>query len=403
MIKVLQREWREEKLLAWAFGGLWVFITAFLWSPSRDGLEAIYALAFFIPTLVVISWRRIQRYFNCGWYFASAMAYAIYAALTSLWSATPDVGYFTLQVIVLFSWLYGVTWVISQKQFSVDVLLNRLIIVGILVGISLLVVFYTKNDFTARLTGWSILRNPNLVGAAFGVLTLFAYIKWLNEKELMPTLKYFIAMLLLAIPMFMSQGRGALLALIIVAVMALLYIKPSRPKVLLHILGLGIVVLGAAIKFDELLLMFSSRLDDGERLTVWTEIFSRSVNEHFWFGIGMEKEGRIIIPDVDVFNHAHNAWLDIFYRTGFIGLALALIHLFYLLSKFSPTKQLLPLYLWLFYGCLTVMVDSRGFFWQIDARWFMYWIPAGLITALQISSHASLSSDLALPSKQEGR
>lgn len=394
-MNVLKSEWREEKLLAWAFGGLWVFVTAFLWSPSRDGLEAIYALGVFIPVLFVLSWSRMALYFRCGWYFFLATAYSSYAALTTLWAAEPDVGYFTLQVVVLFVWLYGVVWVLSLKQMDVGLLLDRLIVVGILVGISMLAVFYLKNDFSSRLEGWSVLRNPNLVGAAFGALTLFAYLKWLDTKGFKGGAKYFSALVLLIIPMVMSQSRGAMLALIVVAALALFYRQPSRAKIALHLLGLGVVVLLILIKRDEVLVVFSSRLDDGDRLTVWTEIFSRAVSEHFWFGIGLEKEGRIIIPDIDVFNHAHNAWLDVFYRTGFVGLLLALAHLFYLLNKFSSSKQLLPLYLWLLYGCLTAMVDSRGFFWQIDARWFMYWIPAGLITGLQVLAHPAFSQDVA--------
>ena len=45
-MNILKREWREQKLSAWAFGGLWVFVTAFLWAPSRDGIEGVYSLAF---------------------------------------------------------------------------------------------------------------------------------------------------------------------------------------------------------------------------------------------------------------------------------------------------------------------------------------------------------------------
>lgn len=384
-------KYREQKVAAWVAVGLLVFITSFLWAPSRDGLEAVYALAFFIPTLFVFSLSKMRMYFNCGWYFAAALVYTIYAGVTTLWSAEPDIGYFILQVVVLTVWLFGVTWLASLKEINVDVLMDRLIVVGILVGISLVVVFYLKSDIASRLAGWSVLRNPNSVGAVFGVLTFFAYLKWLESKSIKGDIKYFFAIVLLAVPLLMSQSRGAILALFVVAAISLLYRRPSPTKVFLHFLAAGVVFIGVLIKLDDLLVMFASRLDDGYRLTVWTEIFSRALSEHFWFGVGMEKEGRIIIPDVDVFNHAHNAWLDTFYRTGFIGLALALIHLFYLLSKFSPSKQLLPLYLWLLYGCLTAMVDSRGFFWQIDVRWFMYWIPAGLITALQILSHPSFS------------
>lgn len=386
-MNLLDKEWRERKVLTWTYGGLWVFITAFLWAPSRDGLEGVYALTFFIPILFVLSLDKIVLYLRCGWYLVFALIYASYAASTTLWSSEPDLGYFLLQLFILFSWFYGAIWVFSKKEFDIDVLLDWLIIVGIFVGASLLMVFYINNDFYARLIGWSVLRNPNQVGGVFGALTLFAYLKWLMARNIIINLKYFIAAVILSVPLLASQSRGAILALVIIGFVALTYLRPSILKIALHIFVIFLLVIGVLMNSEDLLAVFSSRMGDGERTLVWGEIFFRSIHEHFLFGVGMEKEGRIIIPDLGVFNHAHNAWLDIFYRTGVVGLILALIHLFYILNNFSTSKKLLPLYLWLMYGCLTAMVDSRGFFWQIDVRWFMYWIPAGLITALHVVSH----------------
>ena len=48
---------------------------------------------------------------------------------------------------------------------------------------------------------------------------------------------------------------------------------------------------------------------------------------------------------VDIFNHAHNAWLDTLYRTGLIGLVLVTVHFFSVVKIFSRDPRLLPLYL----------------------------------------------------------
>ncbi|HEY0894326.1 MAG TPA: hypothetical protein VGE32_14795, partial [Cellvibrio sp.] len=78
---------------------------------------------------------------------------------------------------------------------------------------------------------------------------------------------------------------------------------------------------------------------------------------------------------------AHNAWLDILYRTGVVGLGLALIHLVLLLWSARQHRNLAPLALWLVYGCGCLFVDSRSLFWEIDAKWLLYWVPAALLAA----------------------
>ncbi len=83
-MNVFKRDWREKKLSSWAFGGLWVFVTAFLWSPSRDGVEAVYALAFFIPMLLLLPWRKPEFPQYGSWFSVSALAYAGWCYTTSV-------------------------------------------------------------------------------------------------------------------------------------------------------------------------------------------------------------------------------------------------------------------------------------------------------------------------------
>ena len=100
----------------------------------------------------------------------------------------------------------------------------------------------------------------------------------------------------------------------------------------------------------------------------------------FLWGIGMS-ESTDIITSVGEYHHAHNAWLDIFYRTGVVGLGLALVHFCLLLWVARRYQNLAPLTLWLIYGCGCLLVDSRSLFWEIDVKWLLYWIPAGLLAA----------------------
>jgi O-antigen ligase len=234
------------------------------------------------------------------------------------------------------------------------------------------------------LNGLFVARNPNELGVLFGILSLLAFCLWLRSHTLKQSAHYGLLLICLLVPLFLSQSRGALLALLITSLMACFYIGMSKQKMGI-LLGLAILsVLALMVNWSHVIALAPDRFGSGLRDIIWQEVFSRSLNEHLLLGIGLEKEGRIIIPDVDVFNHAHNVWLDTFYRTGLIGLVLALAHVFYVLQKFKPSEILTPLYLWLMFGLIASMFDYRGFFWEIDFKWFLFWVPVGLISAMQI-------------------
>lgn len=380
----LKADVREQKLLSWASLGLLVFLSAFLWAPSRDGLQGIYALSFFIPMMFILLFRKPNFHEYGGWMTVLALAYAGYSTLSTLWGNSKDLGFFILQWCVLATWLCGSCLIFSRHEFDIRKYLSWMIFLGVLIIISTFFYYYRFVDsqltFVIRLTGWNVFRNPNEIGALSGIIALFALIVAFESRSLKRAWLFYFLAATASLGLIFSFSRGALLAFIIMAFIALLVIRPALKIWLPPML----VVVGSLI----LLLLFTHISNDfggrsysvGDRSVVWLEALSRG-REHFLIGIGMTKDTTILVQGFEPFNHAHNAWLDTFYRTGLIGLGLVLMHLGLVLKNFSRKSALVPLYLWLGYGCICNFVDSRCFFWEISAKWFLYWIPAGLITA----------------------
>lgn len=381
------RQYREDKILNWISVGLLFFVTAFLWAPSRDGLQVVFAIAFLLPLLMVLPFRKPEFHAYGGWFSVLALFFAAYATLTSCWAPESKPDFFVIQWLVLAVWLCGISWLASRRAINWNQLLELLLLLGCMFALINFLVFYGKFPFTARLEGLLVARNPNELGVLFGVLSLLAFCKWLKAESLRQSIHYILLLCCLLIPLLLSQSRGALLALVVTTLMAIFYLGISRKKIGLLTLVAGLLTLFVLLNWHYLSNLTPDRFGSGFRDIIWQEVFSRSVNEHLLFGLGLEKEGRIIIPDVDVFNHAHNVWLDTFYRTGLVGLILALVHVFYVLQKFKPYETLTPLYLWLMFGLIASMFDYRGFFWEIDFKWFLFWIPVGLISAMQIQEN----------------
>ncbi len=389
-------QYREEKILNWVGYGVIVFITSFIWAPSRDGLQTVFALTLLLPLLCALPFRKPDFRSYGGWTTSLALIFAAYATLTSLWSPTPDIDFFIIQWLVLAIWLGGINWLSSARAMNWNLLLELLLLLGCLFGVINLLIFYGHYPLISRLEGAFVARNPNEMGVLFGVLSLLAFCQWLKSNELKKSVHYGFLCVCLLLPLLLSQSRGALLALIVTSAMAIFYIKTSRPKMGLLIGICMLCLLMLIINWHQVITLTPDRFGSGFRDLIWQEVFSRSVSEHLLLGLGLEKDGRIIIPDVDVFNHAHNVWLDTFYRTGLIGLLLALVHVFYVLHKFKPSANLTPLYLWLMFGLIASMFDYRGFFWEIDFKWFLFWIPIGLISAMQIQENNALKNGISI-------
>ena len=380
----LKAEVREQKMLSWASVGLLVFISAFLWAPSRDGLQAVYVLAVLLPMLLVLPFRKPNFKEYGGWMTVSALVYAGFSVASSLWSTSPNVGFFIVQWIVLSAWLCGSSCLFSKRNIDLEKYLGWLIYLGVIISTITIIYYYGfelgKSTMEVRLSGLNVFRNSNEIGAMCGVIALLAYIKALQALLLKKAYFFHFLSAIAATGLIASFSRGALLGFIVMAFAALIIIRPALKIWLPPILILcGTFFLLASL--TDVAIDFQGRgIEVGERADVWSEVLHRS-QDHILIGIGMTKDTTIIIPNVDTFNHAHNAWLDTFYRTGLIGLALVIIHLVLVFSNFSKKRNLLPLYLWLGYGCICSLVDSRCFFWEIGAKWFLYWIPAGLIAA----------------------
>ncbi len=382
--------------MSWSSMGLLIFISAFLWAPSRDGLQGVYALAFFIPMGILLLTRRPDFNGYGGWPTFAALSYAGFSATSALWGDEPrSVLFFILQWCVLATFLCGSCLVFSKREINVDKILYLIVIGGTVVVASTFIYHFIFVDphfppTRVRLVGWNVFRNPNEIGALCGVVALLAFTIAIQARSLERTWFFYSLCFISCVGLAVSLSRGALLAFVIMSIIALMVVRPNWKIWLPPLLIVIVVVL---ILLDVTTIRFSYISERGNglgvRSVIWNEILNRSYNNIF-AGTGITKDTTIAISSaIGTYNHAHNAWLDTLYRTGLIGVTLILFHLLLVARRFSHTPQLLPICVWLGYGCICHLFDGRCFFWEIGAKWFLYWIPAGLIVAIQLNKSMS--------------
>lgn len=377
---------REEFCLGWAAFGLYFFLSAFFWASGPAPLRAVFYVFLFLPFALVLPWRKFRMEEYGGYYTVSALVFAAYSVFASLWGDASDFAFFFKQWLFLAFWLCGVAWLLYHRRIDMQRLYITVILIGVVCALITVYFFYIYKEYSiaARLTGFGLAENSTIVAQIFGVAALLAYIASLQTSSWKISPFFFGAAMICSLPIVMSQSRGAALALILVSVAALLIVRPRPliwvPQLVLALIGTGIFL--TMTNIEEVLQNRGVSLS--YRDLIWIELLDRSLERPF-FGIGLEQNARIIIPDVDVFHHAHNSWIDILYYSGLVGLSLALWHESLLLRSFSRNRDILPLYLWLTYGCLCLFSNGSYLLTRPDAQWWIYWVPAGLLAALVMS------------------
>lgn len=375
-------DYKAEK---WLTTGFIVFVSSFIWSPSRDGLEISYILFFLLPLGYLFLKRKAYKTINVDPSLALIFIFCAYATITALWNTPKDIFFLLLQLFLISTWMTGAFWLVRENKINLLRLFSILIFIGSFTSLITVIEFYVirSQSFSERLTCWCSARNSNLIGGIYGILALMSYVFFLTEAKLINKLKYFILFMLLVMPLGLSQSRANLLALSISIICALLIIKPKISTIISQLLLALLTGLAFMIFLNPINFLKSRIMSGGERDLIWSEIYKQLI-ERFLFGIGLSKDTKTIIPGVDVFNHTHNSWLDTFYRTGFIGFLLVVLVTLTVLRKSLSLKSTEGkiLLLWIIFGIITLTFDHRIIFWQIDTKWFFYWIPVPFIIGL---------------------
>lgn len=374
----------EKKLISWIIGGVLVFLFAFLWAPSRDGLQIIFLFALFIP-LCLFYLKKPKKILQQNKINVVALLYAAYASISSLWGEAADLGYFAFVFFVLFIWLSSVSFAysngfsITQKHLLWFCFFGAIFSIASTVYYHFFVKFITV--FDNRVWGWNVFRNPNEFGAACGVVSLIALSVGLQSKPIWRAYGLFFLSALCFIGLLASFSRSALIAYAITAISALVIIRPAF-KIWAPLLIATILSAICAFIVLKLHIYFQGRGDlSGGRIVIWSYLFDH-IGDYFWFGKGMSKDTTFYVSTLNLsLNHMHSAWLDTLYRTGSLGIILILWHAFEIIRRFSLSPVIFPFFMWWIYGAITMMFDGRCIFWEMGAKWFLYWIPAAFIAA----------------------
>ena len=176
---------RETFCLGWAAIGIYLFLSAFFWASGPAPLRAVFYLFLLLPFLLVLPWRKWRTEEYGGYFTISALVFAAYCVLTSLWGRASDIDFFLKQWLFLAFWLCGVAWLFYHRPVNLQRLYLVVICIGVVCSLVTVYFFYAYKNYSiaARLSGFGLAENSTIVAQIFGVAALLAYLKSLQEEN----------------------------------------------------------------------------------------------------------------------------------------------------------------------------------------------------------------------------
>jgi O-antigen ligase len=334
--------------------------------------------------------------------FQAVGAYLIYLLISGFWSDPLEwfllgqkltISIYLIGFIAITHYLVGWNHDLYQRMLKVGVL------VAAVAALTSLVVFYRHHPFPgARLEGIGSLTNINSFSNVYAVFALLAMRFALQTQRLMHRVPLLLAILIFISIAWFGQSRTALLSMII-ALLALMSLTLEKRT------ALGVAVVALVALMGALALLFPETVEQaalrgkGLRPQIWGHAWEQ-VKLAPIFGYGL-------IADISVdtgkqhFEMAHNAYLQIFWHGGVIGLGLFLL-LFVLAfreawSQGCQQKDFTLFCILLFTAC-AMMTGVDTLIARPRDQWMLFWFPLALLLSYQsmaAQSHPDLAAEKA--------
>jgi O-antigen ligase len=359
---------------------LFVFAAGFFFFPNPKSLsDWFYAIV--IPLTVLnagkINWMMLRRDKLVG----LLLGYFAYCMLSSLWSAD-------------FSWLLFAKTLVQPMIlmfFFLAVQLSRELpkellqsFVTVFLWISAISAFcsiafwYIHNPWDSRLYGFFRTTHPILSDWAYGIPVLIAMYRFVNHRSIAAALGYLALSAPLIAYILLTQSRGPVLAL---AGTILFFLVQYRNIRSFSILAAFIFV----VALDHTML---SRSFDTVffREAIWKTVFHAAL-DHPLFGYGYLTSVKVHAMN-QIFSHAHNVYLEIFFLGGIVGLLLQSALILGTLQRAwqhrqSATMRMLATIL--VFGLLCFCTDGSRLLETPREFWMNFWLPLFAIIAYSYS------------------
>ncbi|MBE9540013.1 MAG: O-antigen ligase family protein [Proteobacteria bacterium] len=323
--------------------------------------------------------------------FQAMAAYMFYLLLSGLWSDPLDwyrLGQKTTISIYLLSFIATTHFLVHWNRGLYERMLQLSVLIAAAAALTNVVLFYREHAFPGtRLDGIGSLTNVNEFSNMYGVFALLG-VGFARRTQSLP----YRVLLSLAIVVFVSfawfgQSRTAFVS-IIIALLASVILMPKERRALYTVILAGLVAVLALIFHDSAEQAFVRGA--GLRPQIWAGVWEAAKSTPI-VGHGFISEVSVA-GGKRVFETVHNAYLQVFWQGGVIGLGLFLLMLaatFHHAWLWGRQRGEFTIFCMFLFVASTMMTGVDTLIERPRDQWMLFWFPLALLLAYQSTTPRS--------------
>jgi O-antigen ligase len=352
--------------------------------PYRFFARVVFVLAIFILV------RSVRETWSQP-LFQAAAAYIFYLLLSGFWSEPMDwfrLGQKLTISIYLLSFITIPRYLVRWNSDLHERTLQVCVLFAALAALSSLVVFYSQHpDPGERLVGMGSLTNVNIFSNVYGIFALLAMGFALRTRR-----RGYRAVLLMAVGVFIcfawfGQSRTAFVSMLLA--LSTLVVLMQKDRRLLYAAILAVLAVTLVLVFPEVVEQAWLR-GKGLRPDIWTQAWAQALSTPV-FGHGLVSPVSIEAGG-EMFETVHNAYLQVFWQGGVVGLCLFLVLLalaFRNAWSWGVKQRDYTIFCMLLFTACIMMTGVDTLIDRPRDQWMLFWLPLGLLLAYQgMASHS---------------
>ena len=319
--------------------------------------------------------------------FLAMAIYMLYLLLSGLWSDPLDwyrLGQKLTISVYLLSFI-AITHFLNQwnGKFFERMLQLCTLFAAAAASISI-VLFYSENLFPAtRLMGIGSLTNINEFTNVYGVFALLAMAFALRCSNLSQKFLFLLAIAAFVCVAWFGQSRTAFTSLIITLLVFLGLMLKKKKLWYVATLAMMAGIAALALTFPDALEGALLR-GEGLRPLIWTEGWRQAISRPI-VGHGIISEIAIEAGGKN-FNTVHNAYLQVFWQSGAIGLSFFILLLMVALRNawsWGRQQEDYTVFCLLIFAVCTMMTGVDTLIARPRDQWMLFWFPLALLISYQ--------------------
>lgn len=368
--------------------GVSLLLTGFFWQQSTTRLQTLFYIFVVSPILLsIVHQVKIYSYNRLFWL---ALAVLSYTFISTFWSQTfssESVFHYFKCLALLLSLFFAVNYVVIHFPRYQNSILHVMLILAAILSVYNLYVFFSSNFLASRMVGWGLLENANIAAQVFGVMVIFALLKFFTTSSKVQMVFYFVLGSILTLEIIFFKSRGQMLALAVAILAIINFVPNANLKRFIPVAVIILLLMLYLVFATDLMSLIANRDASFDcRKIIWTELWNSAIQSPI-FGRGMGSspgyEAYCLKQSSAPFPGTHSVYMHVFLYSGLIGVLLAVSLIFYGINIARKSDNELT-HFWgivILYGSICLIANGDSFVSRPGVIWILFWIPFAFISA----------------------